>query len=93
MLLFPWYLALFHPERYDTTYDTIRDLISEKVVLHIVLVTILGKSELFHIILYLQKKHCLFIIPFKSVVNMNKNNYYYNIFLEKGSYEDKSDYP
>ena len=30
MLLFPWYLALFHPERYDTTYDTIRDLISEK---------------------------------------------------------------
>ena len=68
MLLFPWYLALFHPERYDTTYDTIRDLISEKVVLHIVLVTILGKSELFH-------------------------NYYYNIFLEKGSYEDKSDYP
>ena len=25
------------------------------------------------------------IILFKSVVNKNKNNYYYNVFLEKGS--------
>ena len=30
-------------------------------------------------------------IPIKSVVNKNKNEYYYNIFLEKGSYKDKSD--
>ena len=29
-------------------------------------------------------------ILIKSVVNLNKNNYYYNIFLEKVSYEDKS---
>ena len=26
----------------------------------------------------------------KSVVNKNKNNYYYNIFLEKGLHKDKS---
>ena len=26
----------------------------------------------------------------KSVVNKNKNHYYYNIFLEKGLYKDKS---
>ena len=26
----------------------------------------------------------------KSVVNQNEHNYYYNIFLEKGSYKDKS---
>ena len=25
----------------------------------------------------------------KSVVNNNKNNYHYNIFLEKGAYDDK----
>ena len=25
------------------------------------------------------------------VVNKDRNNYYYNIFLEKGSYKDKSD--
>ena len=26
----------------------------------------------------------------KSFVNNNENNYYYNTFLEKGSYKDKS---
>ena len=31
------------------------------------------------------------IILIKSVVNKNKNNYYYNIFLEKGSHKDKCD--
>ena len=29
------------------------------------------------------------IILIKSVVNKNKNKYYYNIFLEKGLYKDK----
>ena len=29
------------------------------------------------------------IILVKSCVNRNKNEYYYNIFLEKGSYGDK----
>ena len=29
------------------------------------------------------------IILIKSVVNRNKNKYYYNIFLEKGSYKDE----
>ena len=30
------------------------------------------------------------IILFKSVVNKNKTEYYYNIFLEKGFYKDES---
>ena len=30
------------------------------------------------------------IILLKSVVNKNKNYYYYNVFLENGSYKDKS---
>ena len=30
------------------------------------------------------------IILIKLVVNKNKNEYYYNILLEKGSYKDKS---
>ena len=30
------------------------------------------------------------IILIKSVANKNENNCHYNIFLEKGSYEDKS---
>ena len=29
------------------------------------------------------------IILIKSVVNKNKNKYYYHIFLEKGLYKDK----
>ena len=31
------------------------------------------------------------IILSKSVVNENKKKYYFNIFLEKGLYKDKSD--
>ena len=33
---------------------------------------------------------CNDVILIKLVVNKNKNNYYYNIFLQKGSYQDKS---
>ena len=32
----------------------------------------------------------LFYILIKSIVNENKNNYYYDIFLEKGTCKDKS---
>ena len=31
------------------------------------------------------------IILSKSVVNENKKKYYFNVFLEKGLYKDKSD--
>ena len=31
----------------------------------------------------------MLIILIKSVANNNENKYYYNIFLEKGSYKDK----
>ena len=57
-----------------------------------VLIIILQESELIHIILYLQKKALTFhnvIRLIKSIVNKNKNSVYHNIFLEKGSYEDK----
>ena len=30
------------------------------------------------------------IILIKSVVNMDENNYYYNIFLEKGLYKESN---
>ena len=33
------------------------------------------------------------VILIKSVVKKNKNNCYYNLYLEKGLYEDKSDTP
>ena len=63
----------------------------EKVVLRIALIIILQKPELIHVILYLLKKYWLFIVLLiQSAVNENKNKYYYNIFLEKDSYKDKS---
>ena len=52
----------------------------KKVALHIVLIIILQKSEFFT---YRKKLT-------KSVVNKNENNYYYDLFLEKSSCENKS---
>ena len=62
----------------------------KKAALQIVLIIILEKSESIHISLYLLKKYWLFIILIKSVVNQNKNEHYYNTFLEKGLYKSKS---
>ena len=57
------------------------------MVLQIVLIITLQYSELIHM------THVTFhnvIILIMSAVNKNKNEYYYNIFLEKGSHKDKS---
>ena len=57
------------------------------MVLQIVLIITLQYSELIHM------THMIFhniIILIMSGVNKNKNEYYYNIFLEKGSDKDKS---
>ena len=47
------------------------------------------KSKLIVMILYLYTKLILHnvIIPIKSVLNKEKNQSYYNIFLEKCSYQ------
>ena len=63
----------------------------KKVVLQILWIIILQESEPYN---SLPKEKILtfhnVIILIKSFVNRNKNEYYYNIFLEKGSYEIKS---
>ena len=56
----------------------------KKVLLHKFLIIILQEPQLIYIILYLQKKHI------KSDFNKNQNSCYFNIFLEKGSFQDKS---
>ena len=63
------------------------------MVLQVVLIIIFEELAFNHIILDLKKKISIFqnvIILIKSVVNKEKNEYYYNIFLEKGSYKDQS---
>ena len=65
----------------------------KKVVLQIVLIIILRESELIDMFLYLLKILLAFhnvIILIQAVVDMNKNKYYYDTFLEKVSYKDKS---
>ena len=63
----------------------------KKVVLQILWIIILQESEPYN---SLPKEKILtfhnVIILIKSFVNRNKNEYYYNIFLEKGSYKIKS---
>ena len=58
------------------------------MVLQIVLIMILEKPES---ILKILTFHNV-VVLIKSVVNKNKYKYYYNIFLEKGSYKDKNVY-
>ena len=79
------YLISIGSELYDLTYNRIRYLIREKVGnsinLNFTRIRIdsynflpIEKTLTFHNV----------IILIKSFVNKNKNNYYYNIFLEKG---------
>ena len=66
------------------------------VVLQMLLITIVQEIELIYIILYLQKKtltFCNVIILIKSDVNKHKKDSYYNIFFEKGWYQDQSKTP
>ena len=82
------YLTLLRAEKYDTIYDKIRYLISLKSGITFFL-TILPKSKLNLIILCYKKRLNLnnVIILIKSVLNKDKNQYDYNIFLEKCSYQ------
>ena len=87
---FAKYLILFGSEKYGDIYDRIRYIISvKKDVTYIVshnYATIKVDSYDF---LPLEKTMTLrnVIILIKSVWNKDKNNYYYNIFLEKASNE------
>ena len=59
-------------------------------ILFISFLITMQKLLLIHTILYFLEKKLTFhnvIMLLKSVFNKDKNNYYYNIFLEKGSYK------
>ena len=77
---------------YDEICNFIKYLISEKMVLQIVLIIILQKKRIDSYNSLPIEKLLTFhnIIFIKSVINGNKNHYYYNILLEKCSYKNKS---
>ena len=80
-------LVLFDYGLLDKICDKIK-----KMVLQMVLSIILERSKLIHIILSILKILTFHdvIILFKSIVDRNKNKYYYNMFLQKGLYNYKS---
>ena len=55
-------LILFYYGLFNKICDKTKHLISKKVVLQIILIIILEKSELIHVILYLLKNYWLFIL-------------------------------
>ena len=84
------YLVLFGNEKHDSIYNRIRYLISVKSGIaymnSLIYATI--KVDLYDS-LPLEKTMTFrnLLILINSVSNKDKNNYYYNIFLEKASYE------
>ena len=87
------HLVFFDNGLFDKICDKIKYLITEKSDIADSINHNFGETKLIHITIYQLKKILAFhnvIIFIKSVVNKNKNNYYYNIFPEKGWYKDKS---
>ena len=81
------YLVLFVDENYDLIYNRIKCLIGEKNGTTYVMSHIYEKTKLdsYDSLTFKKILTCHnVIILIKSVFNKDKNNYYYNIFLEKG---------
>ena len=77
------YLISIGSELYDLIYNRIRYLIREKVGNSINHNFTRIRIDSYNL-LPIEKTFHNVIILIKSFVNKNKNNYYYNIFLEKG---------
>ena len=84
------YLTLFGSEKYDTIYNRIRYLVSLKSSIAYIFSHYFGKIKVdSYDSLPIEKRLAVHnvIILIKSVLNKDKNHYYYNIFLEKCSYQ------
>ena len=88
------YLVLFDHEVFDKICDKIKYLINEKSGIADSITHNFGAIKIDSYNSLPIEKILTFhnlIILIKSVVIKDKYNYYYNIFLEKGSYKDKFD--
>ena len=84
------YLALFGPEKYDAIHNKIRYLISLKGSIAYVFSNYYAEIKLdSYNSLPIEKTLTLHnvIILINSVIDKKQNRYYYNIFLEKCSYQ------
>ena len=85
------YLVLFWEEKYNFIYNRIRHLIGDKNIRNLISNTNI-KVDSYHS-LPLEKTFTFYnnIIPIKLVSNKDKNNCYYNMYLEKDSYQWSQD--
>ena len=86
------YLALFDHGSFGRICDTIKYLISKKSGITDNINRNFRKIRINSYNSLAIEKRLIFhnvTILIKSVVNKNNNNYYFNIFSEKGSYNDK----
>ena len=84
------YLTLFGTKKYDVVYDKIRYLISIKSGITYIISHYFAKIKVdSYDFLPIEKTLTLHdvIILIKSVLNKDKNHYYYKIFLEQYSYQ------
>ena len=86
------YLEIFGCLLYDEIYNRIRYLISGKSGITDTINHNFAKIRIdSYNPLPIEKILTFYVvILIKSVVNKNKNEHYYNLFLEKGFYKDKS---
>ena len=87
------YSVLFNYGWFDNICDRVKYLISEEIDITDIVNHNIGKIRIDSYNYLPIEKILTFhkvIMLFTSVVNENKNEYYYNIFLEKGSHKDKS---
>ena len=82
------HLVLFDYELLHKICDKIKYVISKKSGSKNSINYNLERSKLIHVIFCLLKRLTFhnIMIPIKSVLNKNKNKYYYNIILEKVSF-------
>ena len=85
------YLVLFWGEKYNFIYNRVRHLIGDINIRNLISNTKI-KVDSYHS-LPLEKTFTFYnnIIPIKLVSNKDKNNYYYNMHLEKDSYQWSQD--
>ena len=84
------YLTLFGSEKYDAIYNRIRYLISLKIDITYIFSHYFSKSKYdSYDSLPIERRLTLHnvITNIKSVLNKDKNHYYYKIFIEKCSYQ------
>ena len=81
---------MFVPEKYDVIYNRIRYLIEWKLVSH-VFFSLLRENQSSFLRFFAYRREIDIAECYKSVLNEDQNDYFYNKFLEKCLYQLTND--